>query len=152
MYRAPLLGRSQWFVQRHLTRKSVKERNPICAWTNGIAKNKSVDDLTQAVGGASSLQQACHWSWVWKHGAWIYLYSTPCSIYNSSIEKRKCLVRQSFLKRFRVTRTNERLNFSLTWQASENYLKDHADMVGVQASTVIQEECFSQSAKLSWFI
>ena len=29
------------FVQRRHTRNSVKERDPICAWTNGIAQHQS---------------------------------------------------------------------------------------------------------------
>ena len=30
-----------WFAQRRHTRNSVKERDPICAWTNGIAQHQS---------------------------------------------------------------------------------------------------------------
>ena len=29
------------FAQRRHTRNSVKERDPICAWTNGIAQHQS---------------------------------------------------------------------------------------------------------------
>ena len=35
------LERGLRFVQRRRTRDSVKERDPICAWTNGIAQHQS---------------------------------------------------------------------------------------------------------------
>ena len=35
-----LLERGLQFVQRRHTRNSVKERDPICAWTNGIAQHQ----------------------------------------------------------------------------------------------------------------
>ena len=38
---ATLLVHGLRFVQRHHTRNSVKERDPICAWTNGIAQHQS---------------------------------------------------------------------------------------------------------------
>ena len=36
-----LLGHGLRFAQRSRTRNSVKERDPICAWTNGIAQHQS---------------------------------------------------------------------------------------------------------------
>ena len=39
-----LLGRGLRFVQRRRTRNSVKERDPIRIWINGIAQHQSVDD------------------------------------------------------------------------------------------------------------
>ena len=35
-----LLERGLRFVQRRRTRNSAKERDPICAWTNGIAQHQ----------------------------------------------------------------------------------------------------------------
>ena len=39
-----LLGRSLRFVQWRRTQNLVKERNPICAWTNGIAQQQFAGD------------------------------------------------------------------------------------------------------------
>ena len=42
--------------------------------------------------GVSPSQQAWHWSWAQKHRAWKHFYSTPFSICDSSIQKRRCQV------------------------------------------------------------
>ena len=41
---ATLLGRVLRFVQGHRTRNSAKERDPICAYTNGIAEHQFAGD------------------------------------------------------------------------------------------------------------
>ena len=76
-------------------RNSVKERDPICAWTNGIA---------QAARGKSKLlgvspsQQAWHRFRAQKLGAWKHFYNNPFFICDFSIQKCGCRVWQGCSK------------------------------------------------------
>ena len=52
-----LLEHGLRFVQRHRTRNSVKERDPICAWTNGIAQHQSAVELNPSCSGKAHLNR-----------------------------------------------------------------------------------------------
>ena len=52
-------------------------------------------------------------------------YNTPCCIYSLSTQKRRCQVQQGCLKDSMQLPLNGFLDFSLSWQASEDPLKDH---------------------------
>ena len=41
MYKTTLLEHGLRFVQKRRTRNSVKKRDHICAWTNGVAQHQS---------------------------------------------------------------------------------------------------------------
>ena len=135
-----LLEHGLRFKQRLHTRNSVKERDPICVWTNGIAQPKLF--------GVSPSQQAWHRFRGTKTRSLeaFSQYSVFHLWFVHSEARKPSLARLS--KRFRTAGTNGCLNLTLTWRVSENP-QTIQNMIGVQRSTLSQGECCSHSAKLS---
>ena len=79
------------FAQRRRTRNSVKERDPICAWTNGIARRRL--SLIQAARG-KPIPTGLTPVRGRKAGSLKHFYSTPRSICDLSIQKRGCQIWQ----------------------------------------------------------
>ena len=84
------------FAQRRHTRNLVKERDPICPWTNGnrptpVRRRLS---LTQAALGKPIPKGLAPVPGYKKHGAWKHFHNTPFSICDLSIQKRGCQVWQ----------------------------------------------------------
>ena len=121
-----LLQRGLRFVQKRRTRDLVKERDPICAWTNRIAQTPVLKwlSLTQAIPSKPIQTGLALVLDIKTRSLEIFSqYSAFHSWFVYSVCKYRMPSPARLFKRFREAGTNESLDLNLSWRASEDPLK-----------------------------